>query len=574
MTYLILRLATLGNVAMTVPVVASLSRRYPEDRFIIAAKKNLGAMFAAMPNVEFREVDNHLDWNGVWDLWRAWRNEIDAVIDLQAVLRTRVLSALMRISGKRVTTVRYGRYRKHLLTVFGIGKRHPLPSEFERYADAFRRAGLQTDDAFETIPVNKSAAKRVQKTFGQKEGRWIGLAPFAKSKSNMLPYRITKDILESLSSDEQTQIFLFGAGKIESEMLRKRGRTTATGRRTGTDAAIGRHDMHGQCQPTSLQPGRPTRHQRVVRDPSDDWVQRLETTRYGHRTTAGPALPAVYVPRNKPLSVRQLRVPRNRSANNNTTDMSKIIALANQKGGVGKTTTSINLAAALAKEGKRVLLIDADPQANTSSGLGIEIRELDNTIYECLVNGIDPHTAVVETNTKNLYLIPSHIDLVGAEIEMLNIERREQLLKNILNQLRDEYDYILIDCSPSLGLITVNALTASDSVIIPVQCEFFALEGIAKLLNTIKIIKSKLNPQLRIEGFLLTMFDNRLRLSNQVYEEVKRHFGDLVFNTVIARNVRLSEAPSHGVSVLEYDPSSKGARNYTSLAKELIQRNK
>lgn len=254
--------------------------------------------------------------------------------------------------------------------------------------------------------------------------------------------------------------------------------------------------------------------------------------------------------------------------------MSKIISLANQKGGVGKTTTSINLAAALAKEGKRVLLIDADPQANTSSGLGVEIRELDNTIYECLVNGVDPHTAVVATHTKGLSLIPSHIDLVGAEIEMLNMPQREQLLKNVLAQVRDEYDYILIDCSPSLGLITVNALTASDSVIIPVQCEFFALEGIAKLLNTIKIIKSKLNPTLKIEGFLLTMFDNRLRLSNQVYEEVKRHFGDLVFNTVIARNVRLSEAPSHGVSVLDYDPSSKGAKNYKSLAKELIKRNK
>ena len=254
--------------------------------------------------------------------------------------------------------------------------------------------------------------------------------------------------------------------------------------------------------------------------------------------------------------------------------MSKIISLANQKGGVGKTTTSINLAAALAKQGERVLLIDADPQANTSSGLGIEIRELDSTIYECLVNGIDPHQAIVATSMKNLSVIPSHIDLVGAEIEMLNMEHREQLLKNIIAKVRDEYDYILIDCSPSLGLITVNALTASDSVIIPVQCEFFALEGIAKLLNTIKIIKSKLNPALKIEGFLLTMFDNRLRLSNQVYEEVKRHFGDLVFNTVIARNVRLSEAPSHGVSVLEYDSSSRGAKNYTALAKELIARNK
>jgi chromosome partitioning protein len=228
----------------------------------------------------------------------------------------------------------------------------------------------------------------------------------------------------------------------------------------------------------------------------------------------------------------------------------------------------------LAKLGKRVLLIDADPQANTSSGLGIDIRELDSTIYECLVNGIDPHTAIVETSMENLYVIPSHIDLVGAEIEMLNMEHREQLLKNIIQPIRDDYDFILIDCSPSLGLITINALTASDSVIIPVQCEFFALEGIAKLLNTIKIIKSKLNPALKIEGFLLTMFDNRLRLSNQVYEEVKRHFGDLVFNTVIARNVRLSEAPSHGVSVLEYDPHSKGAQNYTALAREVIVRNK
>ena len=252
--------------------------------------------------------------------------------------------------------------------------------------------------------------------------------------------------------------------------------------------------------------------------------------------------------------------------------MSKIISLANQKGGVGKTTTSINLSAALAAQGKRVLLIDADPQANTSSGLGVEIRELDNTIYECLVNGVDPHTAIIQTKTKNLSLIPSHIDLVGAEIEMLNMEQRELLLKKLLQQVRDEYDYILIDCSPSLGLITVNALTASDSVIIPVQCEFFALEGIAKLLNTIKIIKSKLNPSLKIEGFLLTMFDNRLRLSNQVYEEVKRHFGDLLFNTVISRNVRLSEAPSHGLSVLDYDPHSKGAQNYVSLAKEVIKR--
>jgi chromosome partitioning protein len=252
--------------------------------------------------------------------------------------------------------------------------------------------------------------------------------------------------------------------------------------------------------------------------------------------------------------------------------MCKVIAIANQKGGVGKTTTSINLAASLAQQGKRVLLIDADPQANASSGLGVDIEQLSSTIYECLINRIDPHSAVLHTSVKRLDIIPSHIDLVGAEIEMLNIEHREMILKSILSQLRSEYDYILIDCSPSLGLLTVNALTASDSVIIPVQCEFFALEGIAKLLNTIKIIKSQLNPALQIEGFLLTMYDNRLRLSNQVYEEVKRHFGDLVFNTVISRNVRLSEAPSHGLSIIEYDASSKGAKNYVALAKELIKR--
>ena len=252
--------------------------------------------------------------------------------------------------------------------------------------------------------------------------------------------------------------------------------------------------------------------------------------------------------------------------------MAKIISLANQKGGVGKTTTAINLSAALAKEGKKVLLVDADPQANASSGLGIDIRNLEATIYECLVSGIDPKLAIHHTGVDNLDLIPSHIDLVGAEIEMLGLDDRELLMKRILSHLRDQYDFILIDCSPSLGLITVNALTASDSVIIPVQAEFFALEGIAKLLNTIKIIKSKLNPQLKIEGFLVTMFDNRLRLSTQVYDEVKKHFGSLVFNTVITRNVRLSEAPSHGLSVLDYDPSSKGAKNYTALAKEVIKR--
>lgn len=250
----------------------------------------------------------------------------------------------------------------------------------------------------------------------------------------------------------------------------------------------------------------------------------------------------------------------------------KIISIANQKGGVGKTTTAINLSAGLAREGKRVLLVDADPQANASSGLGIDIRELDNTIYECLINDIDPKNAIIETGEKGLHLIPSHIDLVGAEIEMRDLEKREYRMKRILEAVKSEYDYIIIDCSPSLGLITVNSLTASDSVIIPVQCEFFALEGIAKLLNTIKIIKSNLNPSLQIEGFLLTMYDHRLRLSNQVYEEVKRHFGELVFNTVITRNVRLSEAPSHGLSVMDYDPTSKGAKCYSSLAKELIKR--
>ena len=252
--------------------------------------------------------------------------------------------------------------------------------------------------------------------------------------------------------------------------------------------------------------------------------------------------------------------------------MGKIISLANQKGGVGKTTTSINLAAALATEGKRVLLVDADPQANSSSGLGVDIQQMEHTVYECLINGIDAKKAIYETSTKGLYIMPSHIDLVGAEIEMLNMENRETIMKRVLGSIRSEYDYILIDCSPSLGLITINALTASDGIIIPVQCEFFALEGIAKLLNTVKIIKSNLNPSLRIAGFLLTMYDGRLRLSGQVHDEVRRHFGDLVFNTVIARNVRLSEAPSHGMSVFEYDRSSKGAKNYRNLAKELIRR--
>jgi len=252
--------------------------------------------------------------------------------------------------------------------------------------------------------------------------------------------------------------------------------------------------------------------------------------------------------------------------------MAKIISLANQKGGVGKTTTAINLAASLATLGKKVLLVDADPQANASSGLGIDIRSLEYTIYECMVNNAIPAKAIQPTELDNLFVLPAHIDLVGAEIEMLNLENRDQILRTILKPLRDQYDYILIDCSPSLGLITVNALTASDSVIIPVQCEYFALEGISKLLNTIKIIKNKLNPDLIIEGFLLTMYDNRLRLSNQVYDEVKRHFGNLVFNSVIARNVRLGEAPGFGKPIILYDPKSSGSQNYLDLAKELINR--
>ena len=254
--------------------------------------------------------------------------------------------------------------------------------------------------------------------------------------------------------------------------------------------------------------------------------------------------------------------------------MGKIIALANQKGGVGKTTTTINLAASLAALEKKVLVVDADPQANASSGLGIDIRNVQLSVYECLVNGNDAQGVILSTEIDGLDIIPSHIDLVGAEIEMLNMESREQILKRILLPLKSQYDYILIDCSPSLGLITVNALTAADSVIIPVQCEYFALEGISKLLNTIKIIKSKLNPALEIEGFLLTMYDSRLRLANQIYEEVKRPFQDLVFTTVIQRNVKLSEASSYGKPVLLYDADSKGAQNYMQLAQELMEKNK
>lgn len=253
--------------------------------------------------------------------------------------------------------------------------------------------------------------------------------------------------------------------------------------------------------------------------------------------------------------------------------MGKIIALANQKGGVGKTTTTINLAASLATLEKSVLVIDADPQANASSGLGVDIKEVDCSIYECIIDNADVRDAIYTTDINGLDIIPSHINLVGAEIEMLNLPNRENVIKNMLATIRDEYDFILIDCSPSLGLITVNALTAADSVVIPVQCEYFALEGISKLLNTIKIIKSRLNPQLEIEGFLLTMYDSRLRLANQIYDEVKRHFQELVFKTVIQRNVKLSESPSHGLPVILYDADSTGSKNHLALAKEIINKN-
>ncbi|HUH33342.1 MAG TPA: AAA family ATPase [Daejeonella sp.] len=253
--------------------------------------------------------------------------------------------------------------------------------------------------------------------------------------------------------------------------------------------------------------------------------------------------------------------------------MGKIIALANQKGGVGKTTSSINLAASLAVLEYRTLLVDADPQANSTSGIGFDPRTIKASIYECIINDIDPHEAIQKTSTPNLDLLPAHIDLVGAEIEMINLDNREFKMKGVLNQVKDEYDFIIIDCSPSLGLITINALSAADSVIIPVQCEYFALEGLGKLLNTIKIVQNRLNTALQIEGILLTMYDVRLRLSNQVVEEVKTHFQDLVFDTIIQRNTRLSEAPSYGISVIMHDANSKGAINYLNLAREIIHKN-
>jgi chromosome partitioning protein len=252
--------------------------------------------------------------------------------------------------------------------------------------------------------------------------------------------------------------------------------------------------------------------------------------------------------------------------------MGRIIAIANQKGGVGKTTTAINLAASLAALEKKVLIVDGDPQANATSGIGIDNRQIRSTIYDCLIDGKEPSEALLKCEVENLSIIPSNIDLVGAEIEMLDRHEREKILKEVLKKIEADYDYILIDCSPSLGLLTVNALTASNSVIIPVQCEYFALEGLGKLLNTIKIIQNNLNPELEIEGFLLTMYDARLRLSNQVADEVNKHFQQMVFKTIIQRNVKLSEAPSFGQPAILYDADSRGTVNYLNLAKELIEK--
>jgi chromosome partitioning protein len=254
--------------------------------------------------------------------------------------------------------------------------------------------------------------------------------------------------------------------------------------------------------------------------------------------------------------------------------MGKIIAIANQKGGVGKTTTSVNLAASLGVLEKKVLLIDADPQANATSGLGIDVEEVETGSYQVIEHTIKAKDAIVATTSPNVDILPSHIDLVAIEIELVDKPSRESMLKSAIISLKEEYDYILIDCAPSLGLLTLNALTAADSVIIPIQCEYFALEGLGKLLNTIKSVQKIHNPELDIEGLLLTMYDSRLRLSNQVVEEVKKHFSEMVFKTIIHRNVRLGEAPSFGESIISYDASSSGANNYLSLAQELIEKNK
>ncbi|MGB1044244.1 MAG: ParA family protein [Flavobacteriaceae bacterium] len=252
--------------------------------------------------------------------------------------------------------------------------------------------------------------------------------------------------------------------------------------------------------------------------------------------------------------------------------MGKIIAIANQKGGVGKTTTSVNLAAGLGALEKKVLLIDADPQANATSGLGIDVDQIDKGTYQLLEHELSADDVILETNSPNVKIIPAHIDLVATEIELVDKEEREYMLKTALNEVKKEYDFIIIDCAPSLGLLTLNALTASDSVIIPIQCEYFALEGLGKLLNTVKSVQKLYNKSLDIEGMLLTMFDSRLRLSNQVVEEVRKHFTEMVFETIIQRNVKLSEAPSFGESIISYDLSSKGAENYLKLAQEIIDK--